>query len=521
MSAAWAAVCVALALALVLLSACGSGPGKGTAGTPGPAITVNVGTMPRTLDPAAAADAASLFVADQVFEMLTRPAPGGVEPAAAASWEVLEGGRVYVFHLRAGFWSDGRPVVASDFQRGWDRARARGGPYADLLEVVRATSVPEERTLRVELVRPDPSFPARVSLPVFAPLPPAVPPEAPSAWREAPDKAVVNGPFRPVAAPPPAGLQLVRNDRYPDSAGVALQTVRIVAERDAAAALALFRKGAVDLALDGLVPPSDLQHLLEEGVAGRAPLAAGEYVVLHTGQAPFGDVRVRLALALAVDRRAVAADVLRGLGVPALGVVPWALPSPSPGVDFRGEGGVLLRDGDLVQARQLLAAAGYPGGRGFPAFVYLYPADPLQEAVAQAVARQWRERLGIPVEPVGKPFPAYREALETGAFGAARVGLTAEYADPLPVLLRFSGGALAGGWRDVRYEAILGAAAATGEPRLRAEGLHAAELYLVNQMPAIPLFFYVQTWLQTPDLIGVYRDPVGGVHLRHAHTGRR
>ena len=76
-----------------------------------------------TLDPALATWVSDVNIIQHLFRGLTRQDPGGeAVPAMARSWEILDGGRTYVFHLREGvFWSDGVPVTAHDFEYAWKR----------------------------------------------------------------------------------------------------------------------------------------------------------------------------------------------------------------------------------------------------------------------------------------------------------------------------------------------------------------------------------------------------------------
>src|SRR5262249_29499828 len=100
---------------------------------------------------------------------------------------------------------------------------------------------------------------------------------------------------------------------------------------------------------------------------------------------PFDDVRVRTALALAIDRGSLARDVLRGGEQPCVSFVPRGMP------DYTA---ATLAPPDPQLARELLAQAGYPGGAGFPPFEILFPNNEVTRDFCEATATQWRTELG-------------------------------------------------------------------------------------------------------------------------------
>ena len=119
-----------------------------------------------------------------------------------------------------------------------------------------------------------------------------------------------------------------------------------------------------------------------------APWPFTVYLGFITNRAPFDDVRVRQALALASDRQALANVVLRGMYTPGTGgFVPPGLPGAAAGIGLPYH---------PDRARQLLAGVGHPRGTGLPVLdgLTVPPIDPL---ITQYLQRQWREALGIDV----------------------------------------------------------------------------------------------------------------------------
>jgi oligopeptide transport system substrate-binding protein len=178
----------ALALtAALLLAGCG---GSSAPEPPhgGASLRLALPLLPRTLDPAKAADLPTLNVVHELYAGLTRFSGTGVEPDLAESWDTSDDGLVWTFHLRKGIrWSDDRPITAGDFRRSWLRALAPStrSAYAraEMQNIAGArryrvtgkgavgVEAVDERTLRVTLAHPVPWLDEQVAWPVFAPVP--------------------------------------------------------------------------------------------------------------------------------------------------------------------------------------------------------------------------------------------------------------------------------------------------------------------------------------------------------------
>jgi oligopeptide transport system substrate-binding protein len=197
--------------AVVLLAGCGSAPPKSSQ-----TLRLALPLLPRTLDPAKAADLPSLNVAHELHAGLTRFSGDDVVPDLAASWEVSRSGLVWTFHLRPNLrWSNGRPITAADFRRSWLRALALGseaplaGPDLGILRGARSyrktgtgqigVQTPDRWTVRVTLQHPVPWLDELVAYPVAAPLPRS--------------GVGFSGPFR-VALRHPGRIVLKRNVNY-------------------------------------------------------------------------------------------------------------------------------------------------------------------------------------------------------------------------------------------------------------------------------------------------------------------
>jgi ABC-type oligopeptide transport system substrate-binding subunit/predicted Ser/Thr protein kinase/tetratricopeptide (TPR) repeat protein len=364
---------------------------------------------PLTLDPTVAYDLNSTGMIQHLFSGLVELRPEmDIVPDVAYSWEVLEGGRRYVFHLREDVcWSDGRPVTAGDFEYAWKRVLdpATGSPNAELLYDVKGSrtfhhgQAPtadgvgvralDDLTLVVELEAPTGYFLNLLAYHATFPMPRHVVEQYGATWTDV-GHIVSNGPFRLEAWQPGQSIILSRNPNYHGRFGGNVQRIEDCLCADGAVTLQMYEAG--DLDIWGLVIRYAEMDRVRQRHAGEyfsGPRTETEYVEFDPSRPPFDDARVRRALVHAIDRKMLADVVLRGYESPATGgFVPPGMPGHSAGIGLAYE---------PDRARQLLAEAGYPGGRGFPVVTAWTDTDPARVEVIRALQAQWREKLGVEI----------------------------------------------------------------------------------------------------------------------------
>ena len=397
---------------------------------------------PATLDPTLATDSVSLCMIQQLFSGLVELQPDmDIVPDVARGWEVLEGGRKYVFRLREDVrWSDGRPVTAGDFEYAWKRVLdpATSSLNAELLDVVKGArafhqgmvSTPDsvgvraldDLTLVVELEGPTGYFLNLLAyFPTF-PVPRHVVEQHGAAWTQA-GNIVTNGPFRLEDLKPNQSFTLSRNPSYHGRFGGNVQHVEGCLLRDRSVTLQMYEAGDLDVC--GLLLWHAEMDRVRQRHAGEyfsAPRPAIDYVGFDLSRPPFDDPRVRRAFVHATDREMLADIVLRGNASPATGgFVPPRIPGHSPRIG-------LLYDPD--RARQLLAEAGYPGGRGFPVVAAWTDDDPARADAARVFQTQWHESLEIEVAWKILPVADFLEQMAESRPHLFCTGWAADYPDP-------------------------------------------------------------------------------------------
>lgn len=415
------------------------------------------GGIPQTFDPAFAAAPPDTDAVRALFEGLTDYDPETLQPVpgVATKWESSADNRIWTFYLRDDArWSNGDRVTASDFVRSWERTFRIGplAPHTELLANIESTSPVSDReipnkesetspsassspvsprlgleaigdhVLRVHLRRSDPSFPSLVAHPVFRPVKIA---ESSETRRLEPVDLVFNGAFLLTATQPDRVL-LERAKTYWDGASVSLQRVAFVHSPNAELALAAYHSGEIDAVTSAAFEPLALKLLAPYKDFRRSTFGALTYYSFNTSKAPFDDVRVREALAISIDRERVSRNDLGGATEAAGKFLPPQMSGAEPVVAKTD-----LLEQDVERARNLLAAAGYPNGEGFPVVRLLINRNEQQRIVAQAIAAMWLTTLGIQSEIVIKNWDEYEAAVRGGDYDIVRRGVVMQTPDEL------------------------------------------------------------------------------------------
>jgi oligopeptide transport system substrate-binding protein len=389
------------------------------------------GGLPQTFDPAFAAAPPDTDAVRALFEGLTDYDPQTLAPipGVATRWESSNDGRVWTFYLRDNArWSNGENVTAADFVRSWERTLKIGplAPHTELLSNIEGAmptlSAPHtfgarainEHVLQVTLQRPDTSFPALVAHPVFRPVKVAA---ADQTNRLESHQLISNGAFH-LSSTENDHVELERANTYWDGASVALDRVTFVNTTNAENALNAYHAGDVDAVTNAPFEPLALKLLAPYKDFRRTTFGALTYYVFNTSREPFDDVRVREALALAIDRERVSRDDLEGATEPAGKFLPEAMSGEKP-VVAKTE----LLEHDANKARELLAEAGYPNGEGFPIIRLLINRNDQQRTVAQSIAAMWRATLNIETEIVVRTWEEYEAAIKANDYDIVRRGI--------------------------------------------------------------------------------------------------
>ena len=471
-----------------------------------------VSGVPPTLDPSRAYDGESIAIINQLFSGLGELSPNmSVMPDIAHSWEVFEGGRKYIFHLRDDvYWSDGVQVSAKDFEYAWFRALDPDpNPFsARLLYVIKGARLfhqgklhdrdqvgvqaHDDLTFVVELEEPTSYFLQLLSSTVAFPVPRHVVERHGEAWTDM-RNIVTNGPFTLVSLDR-NGAVFERNPAYHGRFSGNLEQVDLsFLDRQASYYLQLYENDLLDFFfLSGLLPTEAeraRQQYAGEYVSG--PRLGVTYLGFDVSRRPFDDPRVRRAIALATNRERLASVVNKGFEFPATGgLVPPGMPGHSPKI-------ALPYDPD--QARKLLAEADYPGGHRFPELECL---TPMYSWVStnEFLQTQWREVLGIEINWRFMEWGKFLDRVITDTPNLWLMGYHADYPDP-DNILRESEWQWSTHWKRDTYERLVDEARKVTDQEERMKLYNQADLILIEEAPVIPLAYFryhilVKPWVK-------------------------
>jgi oligopeptide transport system substrate-binding protein len=285
------------------------------------------------------------------------------------------------------------------------------------------------------------------------------------------------------------GSILGRSPAYRGRFSGNLQRVEFAPRVDWTERIALYEAGKLDALYFSAAPAAqrDALRLRHASEYLTGPVLAAYLLRLDVTRPPLDDVRVRRALALATDRARLPQVARRGYVFPASGgFVPRGMPGHAQGIALPF---------DPSGARELLARAGYPDGRGFPQIEALTTDS--TEAEGQYLQAQWREALGIDVR---WQLISYSEAVERRADAPPHLlidGWSADYPDP-DAFLRLGRQYFAAEWKDEGYDRLMEEARSGSDQPARMRLYAEAERILAEQVPLLPLWYIRSHLLRQP-----------------------
>jgi len=368
----------------------------------------------------------------------------------------------------------------------------------------------DDRTLEIRLTNPTPYFLDLLGFYPFSPVHRGCLEKYGTPDWTKPENIVTNGAYRLVTRRIRDRIRLKRSDNYWGRENVRLDVIDALSIDNRTTALNLYMTGMIDWVT---VPPAEvLRELLKSNPPRNdlnpAPQLTTYYFLLNNTRPPLNDKRVRQALALALDREEVT-RVATGAGeVPALSLVPPSMPdyTQQPCKPFNPEA-----------ARKLLAEAGFPDGRGFPKLEILYNTDQAHQAIAELVRKQWQRELGITASLRNEEWGSFQDSQQQLKYLVARRAWVGDYLDPNTYLDMFvtNGENNCTGFSNAQYDQLIADAAKEPDQKKRRQILESAERLLMDEMPVIPVYFYVSRNMVRPHVRGFYNN-LQDLHALHA-----
>ena len=488
------------------------------------------GTEPQTLDPQVSENVQDGNIERDLFEgLVTLDKDSKPAPAVAESWTISPDGLVYTFKLRDAKWSNGDPVTADDFVWSWRRAvdPATGTKYSFLYYPVKnaeeiatgktkdvtslAVRAIDPHTFEVTLKAPTGYFLSAIGHARFLPLHRSNVEQFGSQFTRA-GNLVGNGAFVLKEWTPQSRIVLVKNPNYWNAATVKLTEIDEFPIENQNEELKRYRAGELEITND---VPGDQIEFIRQNLPNELRLSqylGTYYYGFNLEQPPFKDnPKLRQAVAMVIDRKAITEQILRTGEQPLFGYVPPGIPG------YRQQSVAwadMPMDQRIAEAKKLYAEAGY--GPDKPLTIEIrYNTSENHKKVVIAMASMLSKALGIKCTLVNSEFKVFlEERKQKKVTQLFRSGWIGDYVDPntFAEFMQSDAGLNDLGYASPEYDRLVKTAAVTVDPEQRMQLLEAAEKLLMTDLPILPIYSYVKKAMVKPYVIG-YRPNVIGDFL--------
>jgi oligopeptide transport system substrate-binding protein len=474
----------------------------------------------KSMDPQISTDVEGSDVLRSIFEGLyNEDGDGNLVPGVALSHDLSEDKLVYTFHLRPeSKWSNGDPVTAQNFVDSWKRLAdpATASEYAWYLElghVVNAAAITagttpvdelgvkaiDDHTFEVTLDAPVPYFPKMLTHTSVFPINKAVIDKFGADWTK-PENMVGNGAYSLKEHILGEKVVMVRNPAYWDDAHTVINEVNAITINDENVALTRYDAGELD---QTDVPTGQYPALKEArpDEASSTPYSCSyTYIINLTekGNPALQDVNVRKALSYAVDRQILVDKVLQaGQGT----AYNWTHSAVNgftmPEIDYAK----WTQDERDAKAAELLTAAGF--GTDNPLKIQLnYNTSEGHKKIAEAIAAMWKQKLGVELTLNNMEWKVHTDKMQTQDFEMGRYAWCGDYNEASTYLGLFTttSGNNNGKYSNAEYDKLLEESSTAADPNVN---YTAAEQFLANDMPIIPIYHYTKVRMNKTDIRGL------------------
>ncbi|HTW56708.1 MAG TPA: ABC transporter substrate-binding protein [Terriglobales bacterium] len=487
------AVCVAI---LFPLLSCSSRPDPNT-------LVMVIESSPTNLDPRVGLDAQSERIDDLIFDdLLTRGDDLNVAPGLAEHWEMPDP-LTYVFHLHRGVkFHDGRPLTSRDVKWTFDSLL-----QGKILSTKRAVyqfvdhiDAPDDFTVVFHMKQPDASLLWNVADGAIGIVPFG-------SGNEMTQHPIGSGPFKFVSAETDRDVIIERNDEYWGKKAK-LARVRFAIVPDETTEALELRKGSGDVAINSLTPDTVLTlardpNLLVERARGTR-LA---YLAFNLRDPILKDVRVRQAIAYALDRRPMIEYLWRGEAEAARSVLPtqsWAY-----------NGNVPAYEHDPEKANRLLDAAGYTAANGVRFHITMKTSTDPNTRLMVAVMQQQLRKVGIALDIRTFEFATFFADVIRGAFQLYGLRWIGGNEDPSIFEYAFDSakfppnGANRSSYSNPKLDALIDKARRETDPSVRKPLYAEVQLILAEDLPYINLWYLDNVMVHTRRVKNIQLNAAG------------
>lgn len=485
-------------------------------------LTIGNGMEVRSLDPhkIPGAISESNVIVNLLEGLCILDRHGKTIPGVATHWEQSNGGKTWTFHLRPeARWSNGDPVTAADFVYSWRRLAdpKTASPVAtDLIDLQLLNSFAvihgrepttalgiqaiDNHTLQLQLAHPHPFLIKLLAQPGLSPVHRATVEQYQDQWTSA-DHYISNGAYRLQEWRVNEKLVLTRNARYWDNTQTCIEQVTFLPLSTTAGRLH-YRQGALDMTFPRL-PDDEFGQLQKEFPQEVRSLHSIDIygLTINNRMPPFHDVRVRRALALAIDRNIFAQQSFMHGQTLAYTIVPDGVEGVKAPMPAWASWSQARRN---HEAQKLLQEMGYTAQHPLE-FTLLYSTSELSQQMMLVIRSLWQKNLPVKVTLENQEWKSCLEALQFGRYQVARVAWGATYNEPYALLenLRSHSEKNYPQYRNQLFDTCLEGILLANDESSRQEAYRRAQEQLSKDLPIIPLFHSVEFRLVKPYVGGL------------------
>ncbi|MCI0382136.1 MAG: peptide ABC transporter substrate-binding protein [Chlamydiae bacterium] len=473
-------------------------------------------------------------VSKLLFEGLMRiNNEGKMEPAIAETYEISDDKKIYTFHLKKTFWSNGNPLTAHDFVHAWKtiinhevQTRAGYNFYIikNVKEILQGTlsieevgfSALDDFTLMIKLENPNPYFLELLANPCFFPISRKIDKENPKWVYKEGNNFICNGPFSLEKHRIDNEIVLRKNSHYWNEKEVRLPGIKISILKDPTTTLALFEKNEIDWMGRPLssISLEAIPTLKKKGELHTIPCLGLHWIVVNTESFPFKNKKMRKAFAYAINRKEITDYLLQEGEIPALGIIPKSLsfqdtpyfPDSNPDLTLQLFNEALK---ELEITKEQL-----------PEIVLSIHASTMQQKLGEVLQAQLTRIFGLRVKLEQQEWKVHLDKMQREDFQLGTIGWVWWYRDPFYTLQAFRNrcdGINLSRWENSAYQDLLNQAEKEIDFDKRNDLLHKAETLLMDEMPVIPIYFFTLSYIKKDYLKNVYVSELYDVDFSRAY----
>ncbi|WP_297286695.1 peptide ABC transporter substrate-binding protein [uncultured Brachyspira sp.] len=502
-------------------------------------LTVNLGYELQSIDPAINDETYGFIYINHAFEgLLTKDINSKIVGGSSDKWEISEDKLKYTFHIREDAkWSDGKKLKADDFVYSYRRVvnPKTASPIAYLMYYIKnakdintgkkpieslGVTAVDENTLTIELERPTLYFEdILASGGCYVPVREDIINKYGDDWTWKPEAYIGNGAYKMTERKPDELIAFELNTNYWDYKNQVAKKINFVLIADEYISLNAVRTGDVDFSINA-PPIGEIESLIKENLMAVSDIIGVYYLDLNNKDKTLSDKRVRKALSLAIDRNYIVSNIGYGKLIAAESFVPPVVKGLEK--SFREESSNFIiannYSNNIIEAKKLLAEAGYPNGENFP-ILEVKVSSGFYTTVLEAIQQMWKNNLNINVAVRTEESKITLPFRQSGNYQMARTSWTGDYNDPLTMLqiMTSDSDINYGGFSNERYDYLINFATASTNEKERMEALKEAEAILFEEMPIIPFIYRTDFLVVNPKLKNYIDDPLGRYRFNYAY----